>query len=438
MPPSLANVALLTTEALIYFTVLAALFRARHVLGFGAFVAALGAFHFLETYLAAVLYVQFPGGIMFSPGSTILFAGKLAMLLLVYIREDASAVRQPVYGLFIANFVMVALVAILRQHEALTPIAERQPDFAFMNEMGGLMLWGTILLFLDAIGIILLYEKSAAWLGNRVWARLWLSLSVMLTLDQIGFYLALHYLVGAPVDVLVGGWVGKMFAALLYSLLTTAYLRWFEYAAVPLRHARLLDLFEILTYRERYEALLKTSGRDGLTGAYDRGRLDEEGPQQIHAAVRSGKPVSVIVVDVDRFKSINDQLGHSIGDGVLKQIARLLSETMGEDDRIYRYGGDEFVVISTALTHPLALLAAERMRLAVTKETTAAGVPVTVSVGVATSPDDGADFGALFKLADRALYAAKASGRDRVVGRAGREEAFGAAAEAAVPAAGGS
>src|SRR5690606_23045634 len=162
----------------------------------------------------------------------------------------------------------------------------------------------------------------------------------------------------------------KMFAALLYSLLTAAYLRWFEHTALPLRNARLVDLFDILTYRERYEALLKTTGRDGLTGAHDRGRLDLEGPQQIHAAARAGKPVSVIVVDVDCVKSINDQFGHSVGDGVLKQIARLLSENMREGDRIYRYGGDEFVVVSSALPHPLALLAAERMRLAVTRDTT--------------------------------------------------------------------
>ena len=106
MSVSLANTLLLFAEALLYFTVFAVLFRLRHRFGFGVFVCALGAMHFLETYLAAVLYLDFPGEIAFSPGSTILFAGKLSMILLVYIREDAAAVRQPIYGLLIGNVMM--------------------------------------------------------------------------------------------------------------------------------------------------------------------------------------------------------------------------------------------------------------------------------------------------------------------------------------------
>ena len=93
------NLLLLGGDALLYFAVLTALFRARHRLGIGAFFCALGVMHFIETYLASIFYVSLPLGIVTSPGSTVLFTGKLMLLLLVYIREDATVVRQPIYGL---------------------------------------------------------------------------------------------------------------------------------------------------------------------------------------------------------------------------------------------------------------------------------------------------------------------------------------------------
>lgn len=103
----MAGILLLLAQALIYFGVMALLFRLRHVMGLGVFLCALGVMHFLETYLAAVFFIQLPFGLL-SPGSTVLFSGKLAIILLFYIREDAETVRQPIYGLLVGNFLMVA------------------------------------------------------------------------------------------------------------------------------------------------------------------------------------------------------------------------------------------------------------------------------------------------------------------------------------------
>src|SRR5262245_1873034 len=140
------NLALLAGDALLYFAVLATLFRARHRLGIGAFFCALGVMHFIETYLASIFYVALPAGVVTSPGSSVLFTGKLMMLLLVYIREDAKVVRQPIYGLLIGNLLMVALAALMRHH-ALIPLGPgRVADFGFLDEMGALMIWGTALL----------------------------------------------------------------------------------------------------------------------------------------------------------------------------------------------------------------------------------------------------------------------------------------------------
>ena len=134
MNMAVVNALLLILEALVYFGVMATLFRARHRYGIGLFMCTLGVMHFLETYLAAVFYIPLPFGVI-SPGSTVLFSGKLIMLLLLYIREDASMVRQPIYGLFIGNLLIVSFVVILRQHEMLSP-GGRPADLAFLDEMG--------------------------------------------------------------------------------------------------------------------------------------------------------------------------------------------------------------------------------------------------------------------------------------------------------------
>ncbi len=98
------------------FVALAALLRARSRIGLGAFFCALGVMHFLETYLASIFYVALPFGIVASPGSTVLFTGKLMMLLLLYIREDAVVVRQPIYGLLFGNVLLFALAFVMRHH----------------------------------------------------------------------------------------------------------------------------------------------------------------------------------------------------------------------------------------------------------------------------------------------------------------------------------
>src|SRR3546814_10290348 len=98
-----------------YFGVMATLFGVRGRFGLGVFLCALGVMHFLETYLASVFYIELPFGIV-SPGSTVLFSGKLAIILMMYIREDAAVVRQPIYGLLIGNFLIVGLMARSAEH----------------------------------------------------------------------------------------------------------------------------------------------------------------------------------------------------------------------------------------------------------------------------------------------------------------------------------
>lgn len=412
----MTNVFLFFCEGLVYVAVMVTLLHLRHVLGLGVFIAALGVLHFIETYLAAVFYVQLPFGVI-SPGSAVLFAGKLMMILLLYVKEDAATVRQPIYGLLAGNFLTVALSLLLQMHETVSSVPNRTADLAFIDEMGWLMLWGTLLLYLDSLLIILLYERIGRWLRGFLTLRFLLCGVVVLTFDQAGFYIVLHALNGAPVEVFWGGWIAKMGAAVLYSLALGAYLHFSSHSVLSVSRQPLGDIFNTLTFRERYEDLLSKSGRDMLTGALDRSRFEFEAPRLIRHAVATGNAVSLIMIDADHFKSINDRFGHIEGDHVLKAIASAIQSGLRQSDYFFRYGGEEFVILCDGLDHASALSRAEDLRLRVlTGVMTADHSTVSVSIGIASTPVDGATVIDLLAKADARLYEAKRRGRNCVVG----------------------
>ena len=126
--------------------------------------------------------------------------------------------------------------------------------------------------------------------------------------------------------------------------------------------------------------------------------------------------MALILGDLDRFKSVNDQRGHAVGDSVLQELAGRLRRETRAFDSIYRYGGEEFVVLLPGVELGGAVELAERLREAVRGEP-AQGIPLTISLGVAaTSRGELPDFARLLDEADHALYEAKHAGRDRVAG----------------------
>ncbi|WP_232476159.1 GGDEF domain-containing protein [Flavisphingomonas formosensis] len=406
----------LLAQALLYFSVMTLLFHSRRRLGIGVFVCALGVMHFLETYLAAVFFIELPFGLI-SPGSTVMFSGKLAMILLLYIREDAETVRQPIYGLLIGNMLMVALAFILRFYTPV-PMNGYNPDLNLLDQLGALMVWGTALLFVDSLGLIMIYERLGRLFGSHPVMRASIALILVLTFDQLMFYQGLRIISGAPPSALLGGWLAKSGAAIVYSLLIAAYLRWFEPVVMSRDGTeRLSDLFGKLTYRHRYEALLERSGIDALTGVADRSRFEAIAQSSVARALAEQRPLSVAIVDVDHFKDINDRYGHVTGDDVLRRIAETLRKSVRASDQVFRYGGEEFVVLCEGMSHEVAMAHAERLRRSVPAalENTLAITP-TVSIGVATAPTDGANILELIHHADLHLYEAKRLGRNRVVG----------------------
>jgi len=166
-----------------------------------------------------------------------------------------------------------------------------------------------------------------------------------------------------------------------------------------------------------YQAAIAAAYQDPLTGLGSRRALEMTMERDIGLAARHQYPVSVLVIDIDYFKMINDTYGHSTGDKVLRATACALQKELRLTDPAFRYGGEEFVVIlnKTDLTGALGL--AERIRQHIESNTlqiSGKTINVTASIGIATV-EPGDDMNSLFERADRALYQAKCSGRNRCV-----------------------
>ncbi len=162
---------------------------------------------------------------------------------------------------------------------------------------------------------------------------------------------------------------------------------------------------------EVHRAVEIRAERDALTGLRNRGTFQQE----LAAAVARREPFSLLMIDLDNFKSYNDTYGHQAGDGMLQLIAGRLEGSVRDSDRVYRYGGDEFALLLPRTDGRGALSVAAKVLAAVSGEPRPdAGPRVTCSAGVAAYPDDGADPTSIVLAADRACYASKRRGRNRL------------------------
>ena len=172
------------------------------------------------------------------------------------------------------------------------------------------------------------------------------------------------------------------------------------------------------------EELRRQAHVDYLTGIYNRRHFMERAEQELSRAHRYAKPLSMLMLDIDHFKQINDRHGHKVGDTVLKAVADLSQATFRDVDIVGRLGGEEFAALLPETDQPAALEAAERLRATIANARIplpgAPPVSFSVSIGVSSmdSPEDNID--ALLQRADKALYKAKDSGRNRVCGRDGK------------------
>jgi diguanylate cyclase (GGDEF)-like protein len=178
-----------------------------------------------------------------------------------------------------------------------------------------------------------------------------------------------------------------------------------------------------LTYQDPlelafHESLYASATRDALTGCFNQRYFHEALSRELAFSSRRGQPLSVVLLDVDLFKQVNDAHGHPVGDEVLAGLGALLREVARQEDVVARVGGEEFALLVRDCAPPFALALAERVcrRVRETPVQTRCGrtLRVSVSVGVASHEPGHAAPDALLAAADRALYAAKARGRDQV------------------------
>ena len=178
---------------------------------------------------------------------------------------------------------------------------------------------------------------------------------------------------------------------------------------------------QMLRQLSKSRELERSSQRDALTGAHNRGFLDNVLRREFDLSTRHNWPLSVAMIDLDHFKNVNDTYGHPVGDSVLISVVRSVQAQLRPDDIFARYGGEEFVLVlpGTALEPTLKLLVRLKDSIASIEHEHSKGTPlrITASIGVVAHMDSGMRFDRpedIIKAVDEALYLAKNSGRNRV------------------------
>ncbi len=177
-----------------------------------------------------------------------------------------------------------------------------------------------------------------------------------------------------------------------------------------------------LQEREEQVKHLKLKSRhDPLTGVLNRSAMEEDLPLEFARSKRYGRPFSIIMTDIDFFKKVNDRYGHVIGDDVLRSFSRLIKRGIREVDSLYRYGGEEFLILLPETTLESASIVAERLRKGIeahllkSKDDSAIEIRITASFGVTSWRESDSSYVDVVERADKALYCAKQSGRNQVV-----------------------
>jgi diguanylate cyclase (GGDEF)-like protein/PAS domain S-box-containing protein len=298
---------------------------------------------------------------------------------------------------------------VTEQREARRALAEREQRFSDVVEASGEYVW----------------ETDAQWRYTYLSARV----------EAVLGYMRAELLGRSPRDFMPLGearaldeWFernardGQPFRDLVHRSITkSGKLLWQQVSGRPVqdsqgRFAGFRGTGADVTARKQAEERIQyLATRDALTGLPNRALLGDRAAQAILAAARSRGMLAVLLIDLDRFKLVNDSLGHRAGDALLRAVAERLSNTLRREDTLARTGGDEFVLLWDGLkTGQDAALVAQRVQAILQRPFTLEGraLNVTASIGIAIYPEDGRDFNELLKNADTALYDAKDGGRN--------------------------
>jgi diguanylate cyclase (GGDEF)-like protein len=413
---------LMVGEAVFVGVLLVASFRFRRTVGAPLLYIVFGVIFQYANLLAGSVYVQLTSWLVLSPGSVVLFPAILFLVLFVYLSDDAVEARKLIYGVAVANVIIVPL-GLLVALQLQSPLAinpyHLSPDLFGVQPR--IVVSSAVVLFIDTLLVCLLYEWISRY-TRTLFLRVLLSLLATLYFDSVAF--ATLAFAGSPFyrDIMLSQIVGKTVAALIFSIVLTIYLRHFSVTeSMVVGEGREIGaMFRVLTYRQRYEELQKMVARDALTNVYNRGFFDEAIEKYIAMSARSSRPMCMMMLDIDGFKSVNDTFGHAEGDKVLRLLAASLVGSVRASDYVCRYGGEEFAILLPGTELKQAQILAERIVAdipgALASGWAGAGVrTVTVTIGVAEYPREAGGATDLINVADRRLYAGKNAGRARAV-----------------------
>ena len=312
-----------------------------------------------------------------------IFAGEAVILLAVALlyRSDLGSGR-------VAIPAVCGAVAVL-----LFVLAERMP-LALLQSSVAL---GTVLVSLHAWAV----QNEPALSGEMLYVWLGLFAAYFFTPRQAAAQLAF----------MAGAYLAVLLASVRVEAVPAA---WLTLVGILFPAAGLLRAMRD-GVTQLVDRLSEAALTDTLTGLKNRLALDQELHAEVERALRSDKPLSLVIGDLDYFKSVNDRLGHRAGDEALVRAGQVLLRFRRAGDSVARTGGEEFTILLPGATEHEAYLVAERMRTAVEREFLGDPAVLTFSFGVATYPDHGRTADAVLEAADQALYAAKALGRNRCV-----------------------
>ena len=270
------------------------------------------------------------------------------------------------------------------------------------------------------------------WIGFTLFISVLVSLTLFHGLRGL-IQSMVSWLLGAAMVVATAGWhfqpetqgwvTGTTMVAICAYLLVTALDNYQRSMKLHATRQLLKDSEQHLQHQileiNALQGLLKEQAlRDSLTGLYNRHQLAEVLPRESARCQRHDHPLSLVLVDVDHFKGINDRLGHQVGDEVLRQVARRLMANIRASDWCFRYGGEEFLLVLPETHIQDAWHKTESLRQHFETAPLRCGelqIKLTISAGLACFPKHGTDMDTLISAADKALYSAKRQGRNRAL-----------------------
>jgi diguanylate cyclase (GGDEF)-like protein len=342
--------------------------------------------------------------------------------------------RDPVIGLLIALAVMVLAVIILvliasRLHARAKAAARQEQETRLALAASDLDL-ATLRAALDQVkfGIVLLDQERRAQFINRAFRSMWRLPDELA--DSKPTFVKLMYHSRDDMDYAapqhqIGAYVTEQMALIragdgrpLDIRLANGQVLRFRCTALP-DGGRFLSYGNVGDLVSHADMLQELASIDGLTGLYNRRQLLALAESEWERFKRYGRPLALLMLDIDLFKSVNDRFGHDVGDRVIKAVADVLRTNKRSSDIVGRIGGEEFALLLPEATLDSAIAAGERFRRAVAKcivATDGGAVPITItiSIGVSVVRDGVEGIAQLMKQADVALYEAKRTGRNRV------------------------